>query len=217
MKKSLIPFFVLIMVVFNSCIGLKIDIQMNKDGSGKVKMEYRISQTLSNIGNFEGNEHLPVIPVGRSDWQRTISRIEGARLSSYSSSKKGPDTVTTVVINYSNPEALIAILDPALKNTEKNINNNSGSFNLILSDTELNSKYDKNLIESARKMFTDYNFTFTFNAPSSSTLTITDGTGSQISPPSVKDVILSGRRVSMSIGMMDLIECDDGFGVRVNW
>jgi len=216
MKKTYLPFIIFISILFNSCFGLKIDIQMNRNGSGKLTLEYRISETLTNIGNYEGNEHLPVIPAGRADWQRTISRIEGARLASFSSSQKGQDTVTTVIINFANPQALLAVLDPALKKSDITIDNNSGVFNLILNEA-ISKEYDKNLMDLARSAFADYNFSITFNGPANSTLLITDGNGNPTSPSVALNVVLSGRKVSLSIGVMDLIEVDGGLGIQVNW
>jgi len=224
MKKTKFIFLVLIVILFNSCIGLKIDIQMNRDGSGKLLMEYRISRTFENIGNFEGNEKWPVIPIGRADWERTIDRIDGAKLSSFLTSQRGPDSITSITIDYDNPQALLAILDPNKEKAQINLDNRSGQFSYIINEERSQNPYNfndldlnENLMDLARTMFTDYKFSISFTAPQAPTLLITDGNGSEITKPTAAEVAVSGRRASMTIGIIDAVELSDGLGIQISW
>jgi hypothetical protein len=209
-------------ITLGSCIGLSIDIQMNRDGSGRLTMEYRISRMLDTLGVLDGNEHTPAIPVSRQDWDRTMERISGARITSFSSSQRGQDTMTTVTITFDNPQSLLAILDPEGERSLLALGDRSGQFDIILNDPGSSrymdfSGYDENLLELTRNMFTDYNFSISFSAAENSTLTVTDGDGNIISLPSSAQVVRTGRRVSLAIGVMDLINLTDGLGVSIGW
>ena len=224
MKKTLL-LLIAVILTFTSCLGMSIDIQMNRDGSGKLTMEYRVSRALDSLGALDGNKDMPAIPVSRADWERTIQRVSGAMITSFSSRQSGQDTITTVVLEYSNIDTLLALLSPDFSNAPILAEKNQNSISLILNDSSLDSndtnknsaQYDKELIELARTMFEGYNFSISFSAPGNSTLIFTDGNGKEQNKPSTVDAVTNGKRVSMSIGMMELIESREGFGVRLNW
>jgi len=220
--KICLPLLTVLVLLFNSCIGLSIDIQMNRDGSGRLAMEYRISRMLDSLGALDGNENMPAIPISRQDWERTIERIGGLRLISYSSNQRGQDTVIAVTVNYDNPRALSAILAPGGTRTIISLGSRNGQFNIILNAVDPSryldsSQYDENLLYLMRTMFTGYSFSLSFSAAETSSLTITNGAGTIISPPSSAQIVPSGKKVSMSIGMMDLISLPDGLGASINW
>ena len=224
-KFHVISLFAAFMLLFTSCIGLSIDIRMNRDGSGKLTMEYRISRAIDSIGALDGNKDMPAIPVSRSDWERTINRVPGAKLTSYSSGQKGYDTITTVEIQYDNTGALLALLSFDNSNAAVKPVSNQNTLDLILNDGSLasnytnpdSSMYDASMIEFARTMFADYNFSISFSAQDNSTLTFTDKNGNEKLKPSSVEAVTGGRRVSMSIGIMDLIESKEEICVRFRW
>jgi len=74
MKGSIRLWIVLpfLLLLFNSCIGLSLDIQMRRNGSGRLLMEYRVSRMAEAIGRLDGNENWPIIPNGRADFERTL-------------------------------------------------------------------------------------------------------------------------------------------------
>ena len=213
------------LLLFTSCIGLSIDIQMNRDGSGKLTMEYRISHAIDSLGALDGNKDMPAIPISRIDWDRTIQRIPGARLASFSSVKKGNDTITTVAVQFNNTDTLLALLSPESTGAPIIAEKKQNIITLILNDSSLDSndknknaaQYDKELLELAGTMFEGYNFSISFSAPGNSALTFTDGSGNEVQKPSSVEAVTNGRRVSMSIGIMDLVEKREGLGVRFNW
>ncbi|MCL2805675.1 MAG: hypothetical protein FWD26_07035 [Treponema sp.] len=207
-KLTYVLFISVLLLTFNSCIGLSIDIQMNRDGSGRLTMEYRISRMIENLGALDGNEKWPTIPVGRADWERTIQRINGAKIVSFSSRERGQDTITNIVLEYDSEKTLLAILDPSGKRSS--INDNRFEY-IMLDDSPVN--YDAALMEMAKNMFADYNFSISFSAPGNSTLTITDAQGKPAAPPPKAQIVPAGRRVSMSIGIMELLNIPNGLGV----
>ena len=211
-------FFLLpvVLILLNSCIGISLDIQMNRDGSGRLTMEYRISDMISGIGSLDGNESMPVIPVSRSDWERSIEGLSGVKLVSYSSRETAHNAAQQNVINavfdFSNPESLAALLDK----TGETVTVSQNSIGMILLN-EPDARYDENLISLMRSFYNGYNFSLNFSAQGNCALMTTDGRGNNRAAPSGASVVTSGRKVSLSMGVMDILELPGGLGVRINW
>jgi len=196
---------------FNSCIGLSMDIQMNRDGSGKLTLEYRLSRLLENLGKLDGNELMPSVPVGRADFERTIDRIPGMKISSFSVKDETKDTVYKAVLDFDNEKALLQFLNPYASITRQG---QSGTLKIILFD-QLPS-YDQDMMELIAILSNDYDFSVSFSAPSNSTLTLNDAKGNSLKSQNVK-LVPSGRKVSFSIGIMDTFELKDGLNLIFNW
>jgi hypothetical protein len=212
----------ILMFTLNSCIGLSLNIQMNKDGSGKLTMEYAISKMINNLGALDGNESMPSIPVGKTDWERTVERIPGAKLTSYSYDDGKKDTVIKVVINYKDEQTLLSLLDPFGEKSSIKRQGQSGNLDLILLGDSINdsidySMYDEDLLDLIRVFMDDYNISISFSGPGNSTLAVTDRKGDVVPVQSGAQTILSGKKVSYSIGIMDLLELKDGLGLRFSW
>ncbi|MDR2542931.1 MAG: hypothetical protein LBC80_05735 [Treponema sp.] len=220
MKKTQVFFLFLVVLIFNSCIGLAINIQMNNDGSGRLTLEYRVSRILMNIGGLDGNQRWPVIPVGRADWDRTIERINGARINSFSTKEVGLDTVITVVINYDTPQTLLEMLEPLGDKASITTDNAQWQLLYILEKGAFDAEQtgiEPDLMELAQTMFSDYDLSISFSAPGNSTMAITDGDGNEITPPDFAGIISSGRTTSMKMRIMDVIGMSDGIGVLFRW
>jgi hypothetical protein len=205
-----------VILIFNSCIGISMDIQMNRDGSGRLTLEYRISRLLYNIGTLDGNELMPTIPVGRVDWERTIDRIPGTSLASFSRQETASDIIFIVSINYSNTDALINLL--AFHGNIASISHNdlSTSFNIIIFNNP-DAEYDDNLMELMQGVFSNYNFSLSFSASGNSTMTITDGSKNPIAALPSSIIVPEGRRVSFTMNIIDIIDLSDGLGVIISW
>ncbi|MCL2720095.1 MAG: hypothetical protein FWD47_01975 [Treponema sp.] len=215
-KKTIFILLVIAVILFNSCIGISYDIQLNRDGSGKITMEFKISRLLDDLGGLDGNESMPTIPLSRQDWERTVERIPGTKLSSFSTRNTAQDTIISVVVDFSNTEALLAILEDSGNKSSINHNGRTGSFDLIIfyGPTE---EYDDNVLVLARSFFNGYDYTFSFSAPENSTMSLTNGSGASINVPQSIETSLSGKRVSFTANMMDVVTQSDGLGVRINW
>lgn len=213
-----LPFLLFVVILtLNSCLGLSMDIQMRPDGSGRITAEYRISRMIETLGKLDGNENWPVIPAGRADLERTIARIPGLRLISYSSNtnERTQDTVINSVMEYSNPQALLNFLDPS--GGKVSFHENPNRLNIIINNEQASLNADNNQIELVRHVFTGYNFSMSFSAAGNAEMTVTDGTGHAISPPPSIEIISSGRRVSLSAGMFDVVNITGGLGVIFSW
>jgi hypothetical protein len=195
---------------------MSIDIQMNRNGSGRITMEYRISNMAESIGRLDGNEQWPVIPTGRADWQRTVDRIDGLRLVSFSTRNTELDAIYNVVLEFNNTQALLRSIDPTGTRTSFTDQNGQRQINILLNEPA-SAEYDTNLLDMARVMFAGYNFSISFRADNPCTLTVTDGRGNTLSSLPRAEIVSSGRRVFMSMNTMDLVTHPDGIGVRLNY
>jgi len=208
----------ILLLTLNSCIGLSLNIQMNKDGSGRLTMEYRISKIINNLGALDGNESMPSVPLGKSDWERTVSRIPGAKLVSYSSVEEKQDTVIKVVVDYKDDQALLSLLDPSGEKISIKRQGQSGKLEFVLLNDSIDeSNYDRELLDMMRVFMDGYNFSISFSGPGNSTLAVIDGSGNVVSAQSPAKTVPSGKSVSYSIGIMDLLDVKGGLGFRFNW
>ncbi|MDR2375862.1 MAG: hypothetical protein LBD96_05420 [Treponema sp.] len=94
-----------------SCVGLRSDIVLNADGTGRISLEYRISRQFEAIGALDGNTGRPTVPAGRADFERSIKRLEGLTLSSFSSAEEGRDLVNKAVVSFTRLENILPLLD----------------------------------------------------------------------------------------------------------
>ncbi|WP_461255869.1 hypothetical protein [Treponema sp. R80B11-R83G3] len=207
----------ILLLTLNSCIGLSLNIKMNKNGSGQLTMEYRISKMI-NLGALDGNDTMPPVPLGRADWERTINRIPGAKLTSYSDAEDKQDSVIKVAVDYKDEHSLLLLLDSFGEKASINRQGQSGKLDLIfIGDSIDDSTYDEDLMDMMRVFMDGYNFSVSFSGQGNSTLAVTDGKGNVVpAQPSAKTV-LSGKLVSYSIGILDLLDIKNGLGFRVTW
>jgi hypothetical protein len=94
-----------------SCVGVRSDIVLNADGTGRMSLEYRVSRQFEAVGALDGNAGRPAVPVGRADFERSIARLEGLELVSFSSREEGRDLVSRAVISFSRLEDVLPLLD----------------------------------------------------------------------------------------------------------
>jgi len=205
-------------VMLSSCIGVSLDIQMNRDGSGRLTMLYNISNTLLEYGGIDGISSESAVPLSRSDWERTAERNKDIKLVSYSSKQSGQNTIITIVADFTNLEALREVLDPSIDNIIFSLNDQGGNLNILLSgDSGSMDNYDENVLEIVKYMFEDYNFSFSFSAPGNSAMRITNGNGEAISLPTSAAAVLTGRKVSLTMNILDSLFTEEGLRLLINW
>ncbi|MDR0289373.1 MAG: hypothetical protein LBI06_00370, partial [Treponema sp.] len=119
-----------------SCLGVQADISIRADGSGRIALEYRVSQMLESIGRLDGNERWPAVPVGRADFERSIARIPGLRLVSFRTSdvKSTGDLVTKAELQFKDIATLVAFLDSTGKRASYSGNQTSNVLRLTLTE-----------------------------------------------------------------------------------
>jgi len=201
-------------LTLSSCIGVSADIQMRADGSGRIALEYRISRMAETIGRLDGNENWPIVPVGRADWERTVARIDGMRLVSFSGSETAQDIVNKVTLEFSNTDALVKFFDPSGKRAAVSRENGSNKLHITFNEGA-SSQIDPNLLDLVKQVCAGYLFSVSFSAQGNSTMSVTDSAGRTITPPS--GAVLSGRKVSLSVETGEIVSSADGLAVSFNW
>jgi len=202
-------------VVLNSCLGVSADISINADGSGKIALEYRVSQELESLGRLDGNESKPAVPVGRIDFERTVARIPGLKLSGYSSKDVrnpagGSDLVTSAVLDFKDSNALLAFLDSTGSHATL-VQGGAGSVLRLTVLEPSGSVTDSDLLSLLKEISQGYEFSLSFSLPGNASVGMIPA-----SVPAAK-LVSSGKKVSFSIGMGELLSMKEGLGLEIRW
>jgi hypothetical protein len=216
MKKRLLPFVVLPLLLLNSCLGLSMDIDMRSNGSGRITLVYQVSNMAEAIGRLDGNERWPTIPVGRADWERTVERSPGLSLVSFSRREERQNTVYNVRLAFENPAALERFLDPAGRNALFISTPDFHNFYLNIIGLTF-SEIDPALLDLARQVSAGYKFEMSFRAPSDVTMTFDDAFTHEMSAPQAVRTNVQGRKASLSIDIADLLSLTYGLGVKFTY
>jgi hypothetical protein len=185
---------------------------MRKNGSGRLLMEYRISNMAENIGRLDGNEKWPIIPVGKADWERSVRRIDGVKLISFSSNTRADEIFTRVTLEYDNTDALVKLLDPY----GSKVSFSPNRLDIILIEP-LSTELNPDLLELMKQVSSGNKFSISFTAEANSVLTVIDGTKKEIPAPYGCEILSSGKKVSFSIDIAALFSLKDGIGISVSW
>ena len=212
------------LALMTSCLGASADIVMRANGSGKITLEYRVSQMLESIGRQDGNEHWPAIPVGKADFERSVARIPGLRLSSYSVKEyprrysKPPnsnplgdkDLITSVKLDFKDTAALLAFLDSTGSRASLVQENGKSTLRLVLLDPATDA-IDADLLSLLEEISAGYDISISFTAPKDAALSVI--------PPSVSAarIMSQGKKVSFVIGTGELVGLKDGLELEIVW
>jgi hypothetical protein len=209
---ALLPF-----VAFISCVGVKADISLRADGSGKLALEYRVSGMAESLGRLDGNQRWQTVPVGRPDFERTIARLPQLRLSSFSSTRDGKDIINKALLEFKAIEDLLAFFDPQGQGRYASFTRENGKNRLFLVFSE-GGEADEELLSLFREVSDGYAFSFSMGLPENAELALTDGEGKKIAPqPSWARVVSPGKKVSFSIATGDLLSLKEGLGIELCW
>ncbi|MCL1812033.1 MAG: hypothetical protein FWG29_00765 [Treponema sp.] len=202
---TLIPVFLV------SCIGASSQIKINGDGSGTISQEYRISLELYNMGKTEGNEGMLPLPAGKEDLERTVARIPGLRMVSFSSRQDEKDLIVNADFAFDSPEALAALME-----------NGDQQFQVDLKGKKITLRFPagensepafKEMIESA---FLGYNFSFSLSVPGPAKTAWFDGNGKSVQRyPGTCSV--RNNTVDYTVSMGDLVYLDAPLDLEIGW
>jgi hypothetical protein len=151
-----------------SCIGTVSDITLRDNGSGSVKLQYRVAKQLEETGRLDGNAKWLPVPVGRADMERTVRRIEGLKLAAFSSKSEGNDTVYSYTLNFADTGALTAFFGSSLA-----ISMAEKKFTLAFPGDGIGAEMGEMLTES----LSGYDFSLTVKFPATPSLRWTGSAG----------------------------------------
>jgi hypothetical protein len=193
-------------VLFCSCVAVSSTIKLRPDGSGTIALEYRVAKNLEELGAFDGNERWLPVPVGRADMERSIRRIPGMKLVSFSRKEAGNDAVYSLRLDFDSPGALAAFLDASGRGISIDMKNRR--FALTFEKGEE--------MELARQFLSGYDFSLSFS-PSGETADMRwlDENGAEIQGPGE----FSTRRPELTFraAMADIVFPDRTLIMEISW
>jgi hypothetical protein len=204
-KKSVfIAFSALIIVSLSSCIGVNSNVSIRQNGSGTIQLEYRLSRMFEALGKLDGNEKQLPLPVGRTDFERTVNRVPGLALTAYSISQDEKDLLVKAELSFTSLDALAGFLDAAGQSVRLVSDGGNRTMGLVLVRGIKN--VDADLESLVRTVFAGYTIDMRFNFPSTPTVSTVGnigqaavtGTSARYTSP-VTDLVLSSEPVELRL------------------
>jgi len=219
LSTRILTFFLLFIAAMglNSCIGASADIRIRANGSGRIALEYRVPMMLESIGRLDGNERWPIIPVGRADFERSLPRIPGLRLRSFSSKEVpaangGIDLHVKASLDFDDTAALLAFLDVSGSHASLTQDGGAGAklLRLALLDP-LPQPVNADLLSLLQEASEGYDLSISLSAPQNASLAVF--------PQNVQGarMVSQGRKVSFAIGMGELLSLSEGLVLEIKW
>lgn len=193
---------------FFSCIGIETDISIGEDGSGSISLEYTINRMLESMGKLDGNERWLPVPVGRVDFERSVSAIDGLRLDSFSQQTDERNIRIQAELQFDNLQALQDFLDSSGRTVR--ISNENGEQILTMQLTEGGAVLDPDLENLVENIFSDYEFLMKVQVPG------TPGLGFGETNP-VGIVSVQEGQASYSVSIIDILRSEQEVQLRLSW
>ncbi|MDR3334004.1 MAG: hypothetical protein LBT13_03810 [Treponema sp.] len=211
-KKSGILISILIL---SSCIGVHANISLNANGSGTITLEYRISRLLESLGKLDGNERWLTVPVGKADFERTVNRIAGMSMVSFSSKDDGKDLYNQVKLAFSNPEALLRFLDAT--GQRASLVQENGKYRLSLTMSAGLEQADPDLMALFTTISQGYTVNLSLSVPGEGTLALYNRNGIPLERLPGVQLIPQGKTVSFTAPLGDLYTFTEGVVMELGW
>jgi hypothetical protein len=190
-----------------SCLGVQADIVLNPDNSGTVTLEYRISRYLESLGKQDGNERWLPVPTGKADFERTLERLPGIAMLSFSSKDDGKDLVITVKLRFADMDALLRFLDASGNRAVYVRENASQLLSLTLSKGGAGGNRD--LADLFAKVSEGYKVSISLDLPREGTLTAPALEGA--------DMRRQGKKLSCSLPLRTVLSSAEEISLDFRW
>ena len=213
-NKAPIVFFPFLFLLC-SCFGVNADIVLNQNGTGTIELEYRISNSLDSLGRLDGNERWNTIPVGRADFERTLDRLPGMKLISFSSRDEGKNLVNRAKMEFDNIQALLTFLDAGGRRAAFSGNEKSGSIVLTLNEgSEVKNQSLHALVKDiSESYFVRVSMTF----PAEGSLVITNNKDMPLPAVPQGEISARGKKVFFSFPLYEVLSSTDGIYATFRW
>jgi hypothetical protein len=202
-----------VLLCLGSCIGVSADIALNADGSGTLTLEYRLSRLLKTLGEQDGNERWYPLPVGEADFERTLARLPGMSLLSFSTKDDGKDVMVTAKTRFADPASLAAFLDAYGEGAVYTKTSNSSRLLLALYEggKEANKELEALFAEAAE----GYSVAIRLALPAEGTLSLLDRNGRPLS--AAGEIKAEGRNLSFALPLAEIFTARDGLSLDFRW
>jgi len=188
---------------------MSMDIELRQNGSGVLSLEYQVSKSLESLGKLDGNERWNTIPVGRADFERTLSRLPGIKLISFSSKEDQKNVVVSAKLDFSSIRDLLAFLDSGGRRSSFSGDAGSGRLLLTLSEGPgINNSGLEKLIED---ISASYSIKMSMKFSGEGSLSIIDNAGKPLETP------IRGKTVSCSFPLNTVLSSANGINAEFKW
>ncbi|MDR2536292.1 MAG: hypothetical protein LBD29_09720 [Treponema sp.] len=205
----------LLIVILSSCIGVTADITVSSNGSGTIELEYRLSRLAESLGKLDGNERWPTVPIGKADFERSLARLPGIKLRSFSTKNDGQDLVNTVKLEFSDPAGLVRFLDATGQRAV--LSQENGKYRLSLTLFSGSGQIDPDLMALFTAVSQGYSLRLTLTAPREGTLSVYDSTGNPLGNVSAITIVPKGKTVSFKSLISDIFTLSNGAKLELTW
>ena len=208
-------FAICYLLFLSSCLGVSADIELNKNGSGTITLEYQISKALDSLGRLDGNERWNPIPVGRADFERSLDRLPEMKLLSFSSVENDRDLVINVKMEFASIRGLMAFFDASGQRSVYSGDARSGSivFNLHDGVTAKNAELDKFIAGISKA----YSVKMCMSFPNEGSLALTNPKGNAPAAIPGSEINARGKKVFFSVPLYGLISSSEGINAEFRW
>ncbi|MCL2478097.1 MAG: hypothetical protein FWF22_01245 [Treponema sp.] len=215
MRKRLVNIILVlpVLLALSSCLGVNADIVFNTDKSGTIALEYRISSLMESIGRQDGNEGYPVVPVGKTDIERTVARLPGMKLLSYNTRDDKNDKIVDVKLQFTDPQVLCNFLDASGEMASFAGGNNSQKMAVVLSGGPQTGNQDFD--DLLRSVCAGYSINVSASFPSNGSLTLLDKDGKAFAEK--VQLVPSGKKVSFSLPLETVLFAQNGIKAEFTW
>jgi hypothetical protein len=163
------------------------------------------------MGKTDGNENNLPLPVGKEDLERTIERIPGLSLVSFSQRQDDKDLIISFEMAFATPEALAAFMDD--DNLQMKMDMKKKTFRLHLPAGDGGEESFKEMITSA---FLGYDFSFSMAVPGQAKTVWLDENGKSIQKyPGTCSV--RNSTVEYTAPMGDLVFLEAPLTLEISW
>ncbi|MDR1596374.1 MAG: hypothetical protein LBR99_01590 [Treponema sp.] len=214
MRKTALLLPLVTAFVFSSCIGTATEIEIRRDGSGTIALEYRISREFESLGKLDGNEGWPPLPVGEADFERTAARIDGLSLRSFTTKTTAKDVISQAKLDFADLETLVYFLDASGQQASLGREGGKNRLTLIFGsfpDT------DPELLSLVSSVMEGYSLDFRLTLPVNAELRILDGNGGVLASPPAGSGAVQGTGVSFSSPMAELLTSARPVNLEILW
>jgi hypothetical protein len=187
---------------------------LRANGSGSATLEYRVSRLLEGLGKLDGNNNWPIIPTGRTDIERTVNRIDGLKLVSFSAKEDDRDALYTVKLDFTSADALVHFLDATGQRASLTRDGAKTRLSVIL--TGGFAHIDPDLLALFTAVSAPYSIALSFSTPTDAALSLSTATGGPLDASDAV-VVSSGKKVSFTTPLPALLNHKDGAALDLVW
>ncbi|MDR2103827.1 MAG: hypothetical protein LBP42_06980 [Treponema sp.] len=214
-KKIFLSAAAIPVLLLSSCIGVSSSITLRRNGSGTMSLEYHIPLALEALGQLDGNAGWLTIPVGKADFERTLDRLPGIRMVSFSSQKNGKDLLNRIELEFSDMEALLPFLDAAGQGASLSRENGASRLSLTLSEGLENP--EEELLTLLSSLSDGYKLDISFSVPEEASLALYSGGGKALDSIPSGTVTAQGKQVSFTAPMAEVLSSREGLRMEISW